>query len=41
MGVHRYEKLIFIKNILHGFISGSTQEKIHSRAKPFQRAGDY
>ena len=33
MGVRRYENLIFVKNILHGIISGSTREKIHPYEK--------
>ena len=34
-------KFNFVKNILHGIISGSTQEKIHPYERSFQRAGGY
>ena len=34
-------KIDFIKILFRLYISGSTQEKIHPRAKSFQRAGGY
>ena len=40
-GSTQERKFNFVKKFLHGIISGSTQEKIHPRAKPFQRAGGY
>ena len=41
MGVYSLENINLQKNILISLINGSTQEKIHPHAKPFQRAGGY
>ena len=34
-------KINFVKKILRGIISGSTQEKIHPYERSFQLAGGY